>query len=89
MEWTLISLSTLVIAARIYLRLGVQKQKLLGSDVWMAAAWAMGIVVASFCITYVQMGVMEDSIAQDLSNYDGSKKDKQLIYKVSSFSMKR
>ncbi|KAJ4009259.1 hypothetical protein NW752_009558 [Fusarium irregulare] len=81
-EWTLISLSTVVIAARIWLRLGLQKQRLLGSDVWMTMAWAMGIVIASFCITYVHLGVMEDGILPSLSNFDATDERKKLILKL-------
>ncbi|RGP80298.1 hypothetical protein FLONG3_1599 [Fusarium longipes] len=81
-EWTLISLSTLVIAARIYLRLGLQKQRLLGSDVWMTSAWAMGIITASFCITYVHMGVMEDGIDPGLKRFEASDERKELILKL-------
>lgn len=81
-EWTLISLSTLVIAARIYLRLVIQKRPLLSSDIVMASAWAMGIVVASFCLTYVHMGVMELDVDYSLKNYDGTKDDKRFILKV-------
>jgi hypothetical protein len=78
-------LSTVVIAARIWLRLGLQKQRLLGSDVWMTAAWAMGIITASFCITYVHMGAMEDGIKPSLSNYDVSDERKQLVLKVNDY----
>ncbi|SPJ78625.1 related to integral membrane protein [Fusarium torulosum] len=81
-EWTLISLSTFVIAARIYLRLVIQKRRLLSSDIVMASAWAMGIVVASFCITYVHMGVMEPDIDYSLKNYDGTEDDKRFIHKL-------
>lgn len=81
-EWTLISLSTLVIAARIYLRLVIQKRPLLSSDIVMASAWAMGIVVASFCLTYVHMGVMEPNINYSLKDYDGTEDDKQFILRV-------
>ncbi|KAJ4129247.1 hypothetical protein NW768_007782 [Fusarium equiseti] len=81
-EWTLISLSTVVIVARIWLRLGLQKQRLLGSDVWMTMAWAMGIVIASFCITYVHLGVMEDGILPSLSNFDADEEKKKLILKL-------
>lgn len=88
-EWTLISLSTIVIAARIWLRLGLQKQRLLGSDVWMTAAWAMGIITASFCITYVHMGVMEDGIAPDLSNFEASDERKKTILKVTNTRSER
>ncbi|KAJ3545083.1 hypothetical protein NM208_g2692 [Fusarium decemcellulare] len=81
-EWTIISLTTAVIAARIYLRLGIQKRRLLGSDLWMTAAWAMGIVVAAFCITFIRMGVMEQGIDPSLKAYDGSKEEKQYIRKL-------
>ncbi|CAG7564447.1 unnamed protein product [Fusarium equiseti] len=81
-EWTLISLSTVVIIARIWLRLGLQKQRLLGSDVWMTMAWAMGIITASFCITYVHMGVMEDGVSPSLINFDSNDENKRLILKL-------
>ncbi|KIL85910.1 hypothetical protein FAVG1_10879 [Fusarium avenaceum] len=81
-EWTLISLSTLVIVARIYLRLVIQKRPLLSSDIVMAFAWAMGIVVASFCLTYVHMGVMEPDIDYSLKYYDGTKNDKRFILRL-------
>ncbi|WZH45317.1 Integral membrane protein [Fusarium acuminatum] len=81
-EWTLISLSTLVIAARIYLRLVIQKRPLLSSDIVMAFAWVMGIVVASFCITYVHMGVMEPDIDYSLKKYNGTEHDKQFIHRL-------
>lgn len=87
-EWSLIALSTLVIAARIYLRLIIQKRRLLDSDVWMTSAWAMAIIVASFCITYMHMGVMEPDIDMSLKNYNGSTEDKHFILKllwISSF----
>jgi hypothetical protein len=48
----------------------------------MAFAWAMGIVVASFCITYVHMGVMEPDIDYSLKNYDGTEDDKRFIHRV-------
>ncbi|KAI8711009.1 hypothetical protein NCS52_01514300 [Fusarium sp. LHS14.1] len=81
-EWALISLSTAVIVARIYLRLGIQKRRLLGSDIWMTAGWVMGIVVAAFCITFIRLGVMEQDIYPSLSNYDGTKKEKQHVHKL-------
>jgi hypothetical protein len=48
----------------------------------MAFAWAMGIVVASFCLTYIHMGVMEQDIDHSLKNYDGTEDDKQFIHRV-------
>jgi hypothetical protein len=74
-----------VIIARIWLRLGLQKQRLLGSDVWMTMAWMMGIVTASFCITYVHMGVMEDGVSPSLINFDTDDENKRLILKVRIF----
>ncbi|KAF5671671.1 integral membrane protein [Fusarium heterosporum] len=78
-EWTLISLSTIVIAARVYLRLVLQKRKLLSSDIWMVVAWLMGIVVACFCITYVHLGLMEQDITLSLANYKASTHDKTAV----------
>ncbi|KAF4341555.1 integral membrane protein [Fusarium beomiforme] len=78
-EWTLIALSTVVIIARVYLRLVIQKRKLLDSDMWMIAAWLAGICVASFCVTYVHMGVMEPWVDLSLEEYDGSREDKEFI----------
>ncbi|KAM0237043.1 hypothetical protein ACHAP5_009141 [Fusarium lateritium] len=85
-EWTLISLSTLVIAARIYLRLVIQKRRLLSSDMVMALAWALGIVVAAFCIAYIRMGVMEPNIDYSLKYYDGTEDEKRVILRLFYFS---
>ncbi|KAF4985659.1 hypothetical protein FGRMN_11133, partial [Fusarium graminum] len=81
-EWALISLSTIVIGARVYLRLVIQKRKLLSSDIWMVFSWLMGIVVASFCITYVHMGLMEQDITLSLANYKASAHDKQFVLRL-------
>ncbi|EXA46307.1 hypothetical protein FOQG_17257 [Fusarium oxysporum f. sp. raphani 54005] len=81
-EWTLIALSTVVIIARIYLRLVIQKRKLIDSDIWMILAWAAGITVASFCVTYVHMGVMEPWVDGTLKDYDGNREDKEFILKL-------
>lgn len=48
----------------------------------MTAAWAMGIVVAAFCITFIRLGVMERDIYPSLINYDGTKEDKQHVRKL-------
>jgi hypothetical protein len=48
----------------------------------MTMAWAMGIVIASFCITYVHLGVMEDGIQPSLSNFDAKDGRKKLILKL-------
>ena len=45
-------------------------------------AWAMGIITASFCITYVHMGVMEDGVSPSLINFDTNNERKRLILKV-------
>lgn len=81
-EWTLIALSTLVIIARIYLRLVIQKRRLIDSDIWMILAWAAGITVASFCVTYVHMGVMEPWVDGTLNDYAGTRDDKEFVLKV-------
>ncbi|KAM0343521.1 hypothetical protein ACHAPU_008416 [Fusarium lateritium] len=86
-EWTLIALSTIVIVARVYLRLVIQKRKLLMSDIWMVFAWLMGIVVASFCITYVHMGLMEQDVDYSLANYKGSADDKKFVLRVRPISI--
>ncbi|KAF5565802.1 integral membrane protein [Fusarium phyllophilum] len=81
-EWTLIALSTVVIIARIYLRLVIQKRSLMDSDIWMLLAWAAGITVASFCVTYVHMGVMEPWVDSTLKDYEGTRKDKEFVLKL-------
>lgn len=42
----------------------------------------MGIIVASFCITYVHMGVMEPSVDMTLETWKGSPDEKWLILKA-------
>jgi hypothetical protein len=48
----------------------------------MILAWAAGITVASFCVTYVHMGVMEPWVDGTLKDYDGTREDKEFILKV-------
>ncbi|KAF5973131.1 integral membrane protein [Fusarium coicis] len=81
-EWTLIALSTIVIIARIYLRLIIQKRRLMDSDIWMLLAWAAGITVASFCVTYVHMGVMEPWVDSSLKDWEGTREDKEFVLKL-------
>ncbi|RBR15487.1 hypothetical protein FVER53590_09408 [Fusarium verticillioides] len=81
-EWTLIALSTIVIIARIYLRLIIQKRRIMDSDIWMILAWAAGITVASFCVTYVHMGVMEPWVDSSLKDWEGTHEDKEFVLKL-------
>jgi hypothetical protein len=48
----------------------------------MIAAWLAGIVVASFCVTYVHMGVMEPHVDGTLKDYNGTREDKEFILRV-------
>lgn len=85
-EWTLIFVVTVVISARLYLRVKIQHRKLLVSDILMCAAWVTGIIAASFTIKYLWMGALEPHVQISLKNYEGGPEDIILILKLIWFS---
>lgn len=82
-QWTLVFIAALVIGARLYLRLLIQRRKLLNSDILMCAAWVAGIGSASFDIVLLRLGALEPDVATVLEQFHGTPEVIQLILKVS------
>ncbi|KAI8671977.1 hypothetical protein NCS56_00659900 [Fusarium sp. Ph1] len=68
--YTLIVLAALVIAARIYLRIVIQKRRLLASDFIMILAWLSAVTTSSFDILLKKHGALEAHINYTLTNYE-------------------
>ncbi|EXA35114.1 hypothetical protein FOVG_13884 [Fusarium oxysporum f. sp. pisi HDV247] len=68
--YVLISLSAIIIGARIYLRLVIQKQRLVTADWLRISAWFTAFVTGFFDILYAKEGVLHPGINYTLSNWD-------------------
>ncbi|KAM0424901.1 hypothetical protein ACHAPT_009957 [Fusarium lateritium] len=67
--YTLIVLAAIVIAARIYLRVVIQKRRLLASDFIMILAWLSAVATSTFDILLKKHGALEADINYTLTNY--------------------
>ncbi|KAF7557617.1 hypothetical protein G7Z17_g567 [Cylindrodendrum hubeiense] len=81
-QWILITIAAAVVAARVYLRLKIQKRKILSSDILMCAAWVAAVATASFDIKFAQMGALEPKVKTTLDGYNGSAEEVILILKL-------
>ena len=72
----------MVIAARLNLRLRVQKRRFLNSDYLMCASWVSAIFVAALDIKLSLMGVLDPDVGEDLENYPGNEEETVLAIKV-------
>ncbi|KAK7416662.1 hypothetical protein QQZ08_011928 [Neonectria magnoliae] len=80
--WLLIVIATGVIIARLYLRLKIQKRKLLVADLLMCGAWLCAVVVSCLNIVLAQKGVLESEVKVTMRGYRGSLEDLPLIFEV-------
>ncbi|KAF4445335.1 hypothetical protein F53441_10884 [Fusarium austroafricanum] len=85
-QWILLSIATGVILARLYLRLILQRRRLLLSDVFMCAAWASAVSLAVSDIIFYHIGVLRRGITLNLVGYDGSPEDVERFYKLYYFT---
>ncbi|SPJ79034.1 uncharacterized protein FTOL_07425 [Fusarium torulosum] len=81
-EWTLIFIATGVIVARLYLRLILQKRRLLISDLFMCAGWCTTVALASFDIVFYRMGVLRQGVTLGLVGFEGTAEEAERFYKV-------
>ncbi|KAF5591866.1 integral membrane protein [Fusarium pseudocircinatum] len=68
--YVLIAVSAIIIGARIYLRLVIQKQRLVTADWLRISAWCTAFVTGFFDILYAKEGVLHPGINYTLSNWD-------------------
>lgn len=70
MVYTLIAIATVVIIARLYLRLKIQRRRrLLFSDWLMLLAWSSAVASAPFNNILVKHGALDPKIDYTLNNY--------------------
>ncbi|RSL91785.1 hypothetical protein CEP51_000143 [Fusarium floridanum] len=68
--YTLIALAAVIIGARIYLRLKIQRHRLLASDYFMIAAWCSAVSCASVNVVMKVHGALEPERDYDFSTLD-------------------
>ncbi|KAI1023687.1 hypothetical protein LB505_011221 [Fusarium chuoi] len=68
--YVLITVSAIIILARIYLRLVIQKQRLVTADWLRISAWCTAFVTGFFDVLYAKEGVLHPGINYTLSNWD-------------------
>jgi hypothetical protein len=81
-QWTLIFIATGVIVARLYLRLILQKRRLLISDLFMCAGWCSAVALASFDIVFYRMGILRQGVTLGLVGFEGTSEEAERFYKV-------
>ncbi|KAI6749554.1 hypothetical protein HG530_014968 [Fusarium avenaceum] len=81
-QWTLIFIATGVIVARLYLRLILQKRRLLISDLFMCAGWCSAVALASFDIVFYRMGVLRQGVTLGLVGFEGTAEEAERFYKL-------
>lgn len=81
-SFTLIGIAAFVIAARIYLRLKIQRRRLQASDLLMMAAWCAAVSTASFDVFFYVNGILRADINYTLVNYDADAETFEYILRV-------
>jgi hypothetical protein len=81
--YSLIALAALIIIARIYLRLVIQKQELVAADWLRIAAWCSAFTTASFDIVFLKEDVLDPSLNYTLVNWDAPPEKLERVLKVS------
>lgn len=84
-QWSLLSIATGVIIARLYLRIFLQRRRLLASDIFMIAAWCAVVALAVFNIIFYRMGVLRRGITIDLAGFEGTAEEAERFNKFYHF----
>jgi hypothetical protein len=80
-EWLLLTVSALMIFARLYLRLKINHQTLALSDVCICLAWCAAAATVSFDIIFFHMNVLRPEVDAFLHGYHGDRKSLQTAIK--------
>ncbi|KAF7557235.1 hypothetical protein G7Z17_g840 [Cylindrodendrum hubeiense] len=81
-QWTLIIIAAAVIIARVNLRLRIQRQGLLSTDILMCLAWVAAVATASFDVKFALMGALKPNVMTTLDGYEGNEDDVPFILKL-------
>ncbi|KAH7230528.1 uncharacterized protein BKA55DRAFT_715357 [Fusarium redolens] len=78
----LVIIATILVIARLNLRLRIQKRKLLLSDIFMIAAWVSGAITAAFSPVFALLDAFNPNVHTTLKGYNGGSANLVLILKV-------
>ncbi|KAF5594292.1 integral membrane protein [Fusarium pseudocircinatum] len=78
----LVIIATILVIARLNLRLRIQKRKLLLSDIFMVAAWISGVITAAFSPVFAVLHAFDPSVHTTLQGYHGGSANLVLILKL-------
>lgn len=76
-------MAAVLIIARLYLRLKIQKRSLLISDMFLIASWVVGIVPNALLVSFLRLGALEPDVTRTLEYYKGPSENIPKILKVS------
>lgn len=82
MGWVLLAIATGVIFARIYLRLKIQRRRLLVSDALMATAWVFAVAEVSSHVVMMNLGGLDKGVGTTPVGFHGGSYKLQAITKV-------
>ncbi|KAI3571934.1 hypothetical protein IWW34DRAFT_638448 [Fusarium oxysporum f. sp. albedinis] len=80
--YTLVVIAAAVIGARIYVRLKLQKKKLLLSDIFIIAAWCSALTSASFGIVLNSSGALRPNISYTLRSFQADKETFEYVLRM-------
>ncbi|RBR04607.1 uncharacterized protein FIESC28_11534 [Fusarium coffeatum] len=78
----LVLVAIALVAARLNLRLRIQKRKLLLSDKFMVAACISGVIAGAFGPAFAALGAFEPSVHSTLEGYSGGTTNLRLVLKL-------
>ncbi|UZP39017.1 hypothetical protein NXS19_006833 [Fusarium pseudograminearum] len=81
-QWTLLSVAFGLILARLYLRILLQRRRLLASDLFMCAGWCISCITACFDIHFYKMGVMQKGVTLGLVGFEGTAEEASEFLKL-------
>ncbi|QPC59686.1 hypothetical protein HYE67_001917 [Fusarium culmorum] len=71
-----------LILARLYLRIILQRRRLLASDLFMCAGWCISCITACFDIHFYKMGVMQKGVTLGLVGFEGTAEEASEFLKL-------
>ncbi|KAH6953842.1 hypothetical protein BKA56DRAFT_504308 [Ilyonectria sp. MPI-CAGE-AT-0026] len=78
-EWVLIAFGAVLILARFYLRLKINRQHLVISDIFICLAWCSAVACSSSDVVFFRMGILHPGVDSNLNGYDGHELQRVLI----------
>ncbi|KAH6986441.1 hypothetical protein BKA56DRAFT_451523, partial [Ilyonectria sp. MPI-CAGE-AT-0026] len=76
-EWSFIAVTAVLIAARIYLRLKINRKQFAPSDVFICLAWCCSVTMASFDIVFAKIDILRPDVDYALKGFSGPLEKKQ------------